>query len=322
MKKFLKSFAAFFLLANLLLLTNVYVATAKTPIEKIQEVGTNTKLPQFQIGQHPDAPPDYSQEGIGTFTSPIYFAIDLFRYVVSAVAILVIVFSAIKLISTSNEEDAGKVKDNLVYGIVGLLVIQIADVAVKKMFFGEQGEILENAANAQIYAEESVRQIRGIIGFFEAFLGAIAVLVMIIRGFTLVTSAGDEEAMGKAKTQIMYALVGLFIVGLSELVVRGFIFPDAGQSLPDVNKGRKIIVMITNYIAGFVSIISFATLFYAGYRYVVSAGNEEETGKVKEIITGSLIGLILALGAFAAVNTLIEFEAPADSASVSLQESQ
>jgi len=280
------------------------------PLSTVKEVGENTQLEGFETGQHPDAPPDFLQEGVGTATSPIYFAIDLFRYAMSGVALIVIVIQAIKLVSTANDEEAGKAKTTLLVGIIGLLIIQLADVIVKQMFFGEQGEAFEDPVSAEIFAESSVEQLRGIIGFVQVFVGAAAVLVIVLRGFMLITSGGDEEGMTKAKKHLLYAIVGLFVVILSEVVVRGVIFPEGGQELPDAERGAFIIISITNYLAGFVAILAFVTLFYGGYKYVVSAGNEEETENVKKIFIGATIALILALGAFALVNTLLKFEQP------------
>ena len=70
--------------------------------------------------------------------------------------------------------------------------------------------------------------------------------------------------------------------------------------------------MITNYISGFIALAAFLSLFYAGYLYVVSAGKDEATEKVKKLFTAALIALVLAAGAFAAVNTLVKFEKPVD----------
>lgn len=324
MKKFLAKFGLLFILINLALTLNMEIAGAAptttptrailSPSDMLKLVGEAVKNPGsadpiikdfVSSGQHPDAPGDI-EPGIGAVTSPIFFAIDLFRYAVSGIAFIIIIIAAIKLVSTSTDEEAAKAKNTLLVGIVGLLIIQLADPLVKKMFFGEQGEAFEDVATAQLYAEETVSYIRGIVGFLHLFLGAIAVLVIVIRGFTLVVSGGEEEAMTKAKKHIMYAVVGLAIVGLSEVVVRGFIFPESGTQLPDVGVGRTIIVSITNYLAGFVAILSFIMLFFSGYRYVVAGGEEEVTEKVKKTVLGAVIGLVLSLAAFAIVNTFVK----------------
>lgn len=306
MKKIFKKIALVLLALHLALTFQVANAA---PIDDLTDVGKRTGLPSFyETGQHPDALPDYAQDGIGTATSPIFFFIDFFRLVLSGIAVMVIAITAIKLVSVTSEEEAQKAKDNLVMAIVGLLIVQFADVAVKKMFFGEQGEAFQDIATVQIYANESVRQFRGVIGFVQAFVGSVAVLMIVYRGFLLLTANGDEEALTKAKNHIVYAALGLLMVVISEVVLRGVVFPEAGKELPDINKGRFIIVTLTNYIAGFIASFSFATLFYGGYRYVTSAGNEEETERVKKIILSAVIALVLSLGAFALINTVLKFE--------------
>jgi Type IV secretion system pilin len=288
-----------------------YVAVADqvsivTPSEYLQIVGEGTGQQSFKTGQHPDAPPDYAQPGVGTATSPIYFAIDMFRYVVSGLALLVIVAQAIKLVSTANDEEAGKAKTTLIVGTMGLLIIQVADAAVKKMFFGELGDAFEDVGTTELYAEETTKYLRGIIGLVEVFVGVSAVLIIVIRGILVITSVGDEEAITKAKKHIIYALVGIATVILSEVVVRGVVFPDGGKELPDVQAGRFILINIINYLSGFVAILAFVGLFYGGYRYVMGAGDEEMNEKIKKLIIGALIALLLSLGAFALVNTVLD----------------
>lgn len=323
MKNIFKKIALIFVLMNLGLTLQMGIAQADDedkdapsyfgPLKQIQSIATGTNLPDFVTkGQHPDAPPDYLQEGVGTATSPIYYAIDFFRYIVSGVALIIIVIQAIKLVSTANDEESGKAKTTLIIGTIGLLIIQVADAAVKKMFFGEQGEAFEDIATTEIYAKETISYLRGIIGLVEIFIGGVAVLVIVLRGFLLITSTGEEEAVTKAKKHIIYALVGIVAIVLSEVVVRGVIFPAAGKSLPDISVGRFIILNITNYLAGFIAILAFAGLFYGGYRYVVSAGQEEMNEKIKKIIISSLIALILALGSFALVNTFVKVGVPDD----------
>lgn len=286
-----------------------------SPLEYLKTIGKDTKLPNYvDTGIHPDAAVE-TKSGVATITSPIYFALDLFRYLISTIAFIYIIVYAVKLISTSSEEEAGKVKDGLIMAVLGFIVIQVADIAVKKAFFGEQGEAFQDVATTKLYAAETVNQIRGIIGFFEYFLGAVAVLVLVIRGFTLITSAGNEEEIGKAKKQVIYAMAGLIVIGLSEVVVRGFIFPAQGSQLPSTQVGMRIIVSITNFLVGFIAITSFVMLFYGGYSYVVSGGNEEVKDKVKKIIFGAVMALILSMGAFAAVNTFIKFDNPENASS-------
>lgn len=281
-----------------------------TPSQRLQNIGGETGLNPFKVGQHPDSSSDFATPGLGSITSPFFYALDFAKLAFSSVAIIVIVYMSIKLVNTNAEDEYDKAKSAIFYGVLGFFLIQVADIIVRKMFFGETGDIFSDAGSAQSYAEESVRQMRGIVGFVELFVGGAAVMVLVIRGFTMVSSAGDEEQMKKAKNQIIYALVGIFLIGLSELIVRGFIFPNEGKTLPDVDVGKRILVLVTNYISGFIAIICFAMLFYQGYRYVVSAGDTAEYDNLKKTALSIILALLLAFGAFALVNTVIKFDKP------------
>ncbi len=49
--------------------------------------------------------------------------------------------------------------------------------------------------------------------------GAIAVVMIIISGITLITSSGDPAKVKKSRDTIIYAIVGIFVVLLSRSIV-------------------------------------------------------------------------------------------------------
>ena len=58
-----------------------------------------------------------------------------------------------------------------------------------------------------------------VINWFLGLVGLLAVLMLIIGGFRYLMSAGNDEATGKAKNTILYAIVGIVIVILSYAIV-------------------------------------------------------------------------------------------------------
>lgn len=59
-----------------------------------------------------------------------------------------------------------------------------------------------------------------IVDYFLGFLGLLAVIMVVYGGVTYVSSAGNDEAVGKAKKIIMYALIGIVVILLSFVVVK------------------------------------------------------------------------------------------------------
>jgi len=53
------------------------------------------------------------------------------------------------------------------------------------------------------------------IQFVLAFLGVVAVVVIIIGGFMWMTAGGDTEKVGKAKKTLIQGLIGLIIILLA-----------------------------------------------------------------------------------------------------------
>lgn len=51
------------------------------------------------------------------------------------------------------------------------------------------------------------------------FVGLIATAILIYGGFLYVTSAGNDENVGKAKKLILYAAIGIVVIILSAVIV-------------------------------------------------------------------------------------------------------
>ena len=61
--------------------------------------------------------------------------------------------------------------------------------------------------------------IKTIVNLLSAIVGVIAVVMIIIGGFKYITSGGDSNKVSGAKNTLVYAIVGLFIVALAQLIV-------------------------------------------------------------------------------------------------------
>lgn len=61
--------------------------------------------------------------------------------------------------------------------------------------------------------------IKKVINILSVIIGAIAVLMIIVGGFRYVTSAGNAEGTKAARQTIVYAIVGLVIVALAQVIV-------------------------------------------------------------------------------------------------------
>lgn len=58
-----------------------------------------------------------------------------------------------------------------------------------------------------------------IVKIFSIIVGAISVIMIIYGGFRYITSGGDSGRVGNAKNTLIYAIVGLIVVALAQLIV-------------------------------------------------------------------------------------------------------
>ena len=78
-----------------------------------------------------------------------------------------------------------------------------------------------NCATATAGSEDNLNSlITNIVNIFSVVVGIIAVIMIIYGGFRYITSGGDSNPVGSAKNTIIYAIIGLVIVALAQIIVR------------------------------------------------------------------------------------------------------
>lgn len=62
---------------------------------------------------------------------------------------------------------------------------------------------------------------------------------------------------------------------------------------------QSIIVTVINTILGLLGIIFLVIIIYAGFLWMTAGGNDDQVGKAKQLMTNSIIGIIIIVGAYA-----------------------
>lgn len=62
--------------------------------------------------------------------------------------------------------------------------------------------------------------LQSIINILTTIIGVIAVIMIIVNGFRFITSNGDSGKVASARSGIIYAIVGLIVVALAQVIVR------------------------------------------------------------------------------------------------------
>lgn len=61
--------------------------------------------------------------------------------------------------------------------------------------------------------------IGNIVDLLSIIVGIAAVIMIIVAGFRYITSAGNQESVKSAKNTLIYAVIGLVIVALAQIIV-------------------------------------------------------------------------------------------------------
>lgn len=84
-----------------------------------------------------------------------------------------------------------------------------------------RGAELTDPDASPVNAEDQINAIIStIINLFSLVVGVISVIMIIIGGLKYITSGGDSGNVTNAKNTILYAIIGLVIVALAQVIVR------------------------------------------------------------------------------------------------------
>lgn len=106
------------------------------------------------------------------------------------------------------------------------------------------------------------------------------------------------------KTVLNTLLIGIFSFGISSIALAEDYGLGAAATEVGLSK-TPMTAVIASVIAGvlsFLGIIFFGIMVYAGIRWMVSRGNEEQSKKALHTIFDAVIGIIVVLSAYAITN--------------------
>lgn len=110
----------------------------------------------------------------------------------------------------------------IIGAIAAIIAPQMILASSSNLVFADAKTQIESAVN-EVGGSENKTDVRGFIGniiktmFFV--VGVLAVIVIIFAGVTFVMSAGNSQTIQKAKTTIIYAVIGLIVSILSYAIV-------------------------------------------------------------------------------------------------------
>jgi cytochrome b len=89
---------------------------------------------------------------------------------------------------------------------------------------GSNLEFTEDTSTADCSTSDATERINNlihtIVNLLSAVVGIVAVIMIIFGGLRYITSGGNDTSVTSAKNTILYAIIGLIIVALAQVLVR------------------------------------------------------------------------------------------------------
>lgn len=226
--------------------------------------------------------------------------IPIFKYVFIAISILFFSLSLFIIATASGDDDLiGKHKTTILWSLLGFALISLsAEIAQVFNPLDHPGEV----ANV----EGAKTAFQKVIAYLQLALGIVSITTIFYAGFRLVVKGDDDDTISKQKKHIAWAIAGLAIAILADPLINGVFYPASGApGEQEVKTFAMQIIGVIKFALSFLGILAFAGFIFAGVLFVTSFGDEERHNKAKEIIIGSVIGIVIILSSFALINAFV-----------------
>lgn len=218
--------------------------------------------------------------------------------IIGVVAILYLVIIGVKYIfANGDEEEAKKIKDHIIWIVVGLFVVSAAEFAGFAVY-NPTVDVIAGDIIPPVY-----QKAKQIIRFLEYIGGGIFLLNGILAGFGILSTSANEDTAKNEKNFIVNFVVGAMFILVSEVFVRIASFYDGVDQALNIAIGEMsgIINFILTFMAGACALM----LILAAVYYVSNFGSEEQASHAKRIIFGCVIGLVVSFSSYVIANFLI-----------------
>lgn len=146
------------------------------------------------------------------------------------------------------------------------------------------------------------RIVLNIIQIALVIIAYIAAFFIIYGGFLFMTGGQNPSQIEKARKSIFNAVIGL-VISLASVAVTNFIFEIVG-SAPSASgeivqlTGDQLLKNGLNMVYFIAGLVAVVMIIFAGIRYTTSSGDPGAVTKAKNMLTYSIVGLIIILVAF------------------------
>ena len=143
------------------------------------------------------------------FDDTVRVLITFVKYVIGAVAVLVLARSGIHMATVGGNEEAVANDKKSIMGVsIGLVALVFIDSLIRKVFFVSDNPF----EGPRPDIPQGIREIAGFTNLIVTFAAPIAILTMLGGAVMYAISAGNDETQEKAKKMMIASLIGIIMI--------------------------------------------------------------------------------------------------------------
>ena len=136
----------------------------------------------------------------------------------------------------------------------------------------------------------------------------VAIFFILYGGFQFMVGGTNPSLIEKGRKSILNAVIGL-VIAMGSIAVTRTIFSivtggTTANGIPEMGSAELLqnILNLVYFIAGTIAVV---VIIIGGFMYTVSGGDASRVTKGKNLLTYSIVGLIIVLSAFTITNFVI-----------------
>jgi len=154
--------------------------------------------------------------------------VDYIKWLLGSVIVLWMSIVSFRMVTAGDDEEAiNTQKKNLTWGMMGIMVILLANNIVNAIYVINGPDEVTAAPT-----EASISELTSLIRLILVFLGPIAVIFTIYAGFLYLTALDNEDRAGTAKKMIVAGIVAIVIIYGAYALVNTFVSADLALLIP------------------------------------------------------------------------------------------
>lgn len=269
------------------------------PIDWDQYSFDDTKA--FNDGEGIDLPKSKKQGGLEQLQDLVINNIgQITRYLLISISVLYLFVNILILIlGSSDESTIEKVRGTAGYIMLGLMLVgmstEIAKVFDPVAVGGGIGDIAQAKSTLQI-----------IINYIALIAGGVAIFYMLISAMKIITAQGEEDVITEEKKDFQYGFTGLIVITMADVMINKVFYPEDIQApgIGEVQTFAQEVFALLRYVLEYGAIIAIVFMILAGFYYIISLGEDENTETAKTIFKNLIIGFILIVIAYTLVSAV------------------